>query len=115
MTTMGDGFRSEMLSLDEIFHQGVVAPSSRVLTTPSSDLQERVALLAKSFPLDEVMEDLGGVLARQFATEIESYGLRPSDFSHLDLASVIASRVAAKIGKSKRFATGFQVQIQRRG
>lgn len=120
---MADGSRSDdrmseefyREALNEVFYQGVVAPTSRVLTTPSSDLQKNVATLAQSFDIEPLLEQVGIMAATHFATELESYALRPSDFEHLDLSSTLAARIANKIRKSDRFSKAFREQMKGRG
>ena len=112
-----DGSRSDkdLVALDEIFYQGVVAPTSRVLTHPSSDLQQRVVTLAQSMNISKVLEQAGVLAAMALADELEAYGIRPADFDHLELAPAFAARIASKIKDSKVFQDAFVEQLSRRG
>lgn len=116
MGTTADGSRYKKKdSLTEVFHRGSVAPTSKVLTTPSSDLKKQVTTLVRSIPMDKLLREVGVVAARCVAEELEAHALRPADFASLDLGSVLAARIANKVRKSDEFADSFRAHMRRRG
>ena len=64
---------------------GQVAPggTSAVLTRPSGIDMELATQVLRQVQLDVVQRDLGAIMAREVANELERHGLKPSDFAEL--------------------------------
>ena len=109
---------SPLKDLSDVF--GVVevkTTAAKVMTSPSSISKELVTKILSEFPLDNVLRDLGVIVARELANFIEAHALRPADYADLpDLGDVLSERVMQELGKSpEAFTTGLVAQLKLRG
>ncbi len=105
--------------LTEIFGDPTnVAPTGTgaVLTTPSGLSLDLVAQVAREMPMDEVLYQVGKLLARQLADELERQGLKASDYAAVpELPHIVAKRITARIHSSAQFARGVVEGLMQRG
>lgn len=105
--------------LREVFGGGMnVAPggTGAILTRPSKLSLDVAAEAVKTMPLDGVYRDLGTVVARALADELEGRSLRAADYADLpDLPKVAAKRVVSYLMRSDEFAQALKQGLSVRG
>jgi len=106
-------------ALTEVFGDPAnVSPggTGAVLTSPAKlDFDIAVEMLA-ALPLDVILKDLGVVVAREYANELERRGLKPSNFAPVQgLSAKVSARIAKNIAKSEVFAQSFVDHLGMRG
>lgn len=95
-----------------------VAPAGTgaVLTRPSKLDQEFAIQIVQALELDTVFRDLGAVVARELADEMESQGMKPSDYRFAEgLGQSLAKKIAKNIAKSEVFETALRLHLGMRG
>lgn len=104
--------------LTEIFAPVGAGPAGTgtVLTSPSSIDADIAKMVAKELDLDQVLNDIGVVAARQLADELEKRTLRPADYADIDeLAATLARRLARNLEGSEVFARALKKHLNLRG
>lgn len=73
-------------------------------------------MLADQVDLDGVLRDIGTIMARALADDLQQRALKPSDYANIeDLSVVLAARLAKALPKSEAFARAFAEQLLMRG
>lgn len=87
-----------------------------MLTSPAKLDFDMAAQMLAALPLDTVLRDLGAVVAREYADELERRGLKPSNYAPVEgLSAKVATRIAKNIAKSEVFAQSFVDHLGMRG
>lgn len=88
-----------------------------VLITPSSGAHAKALHVAQHCKLDAVLRDLGAVVAREFANELQAANLRPADYAEFaDLGPIIRARVMELLRSDpKVFLASLGEQLRMRG
>jgi hypothetical protein len=82
----------EMLGLPPLTE----APTGLAMTMPSPVSIEIATNVADNFDIETVVRDLGAIVAREFANELQRMALRPADYATIpDLTNILAIRVAS--------------------
>jgi hypothetical protein len=95
-----------------------VAPAGTgaILTRASKLDMEFATRVIQGMEMDRVFRDLGVVVAREMADEMERRGLKPSDYKHLEgLAQMAARRVIKNVAKSEVFEASLREHLGLRG
>lgn len=110
--------RNSLDTLEEIFGlDEVKTTTSRVLTAPSGITNGLVTDMLGEFELKPIMRDLGFIVAREIADQIEAMALRPADYAQLpDLAITVAQRLMHALAlDDETFATSLVDNLKMRG
>lgn len=71
-----------------------------VLTTPSTVQKELAVHIAKECALRNVQRDLGAVVAREIANEMQASNLRPADYADfVEISTIAQERLVAQLLK----------------
>jgi hypothetical protein len=105
--------------LEDVFGGGgQISPggTGAVLVRPSQlslDIAEQVV---EEMPLKEVCWDIGAVVARIVADNLEAQRLRAADYADTpDLSKVMARRIVDKLMKSEAYSQSFSEHLAKRG
>ncbi len=105
--------------LEDVFGAGgQMAPggTAAVLNRPSGISMELAVQAVRKMPMDRIFRDIGAIVAREIADELESQGLRPADFATLDeLPRVVGKRVTSYLLRSEEFSRALLQALQARG
>lgn len=105
--------------LEDVFGGGgQVAPggTGAVMVRPSTISMELAAQAVRQMPMDRAFRDIGAILAREVADELERQGLRPADYANLDdLSQVVGRRVTSYLLRSEEFSRALLQGLQARG
>lgn len=90
--------------------------SSMAMTSPSSLDLDLVTMVAEEMDLSGVMRDLGTVVGRALADELEQRALKPSDYYQMpELSEKLANRIKNSVANSEEFAIAVAKILKLRG
>lgn len=104
--------------LQEIFAPVGAGPAGTATTliSPSSIDGDIVRSAAGQLSLDRILTDIGTIVARTLADELEGKALKPSDYGRIEeLPSVLANRIAKSLPQSEAFTRSFVEHLLMRG
>lgn len=72
--------------------------TGKVLVMPSGVTRDLAAQAIADIDTSPIMRDIGVIVARQIATELQQMALRPADYASLpDLPQMVAARLGAEL------------------
>lgn len=88
-----------------------------VLVSPSELSRRLVKKIVRELPLNNILQDLGAIVARELADFIDASALRPADYADLpDLGEVLSERVMQELGRDPdAFSEALRNQLRLRG
>lgn len=91
--------------------------TSKVLTLPSGVTKELATQAIEQLDLTQVLKDIGAIVAREIANELEAMNLRPADYVALpDMPQMVASMVAGELASApEEFVQALIEQLKLRG
>jgi hypothetical protein len=91
--------------------------SAKVLTMPSGVTKELATQAIEQLDLTQVLKDIGVIVAREIANELEAMNLRPADYVALpDMPQMVASMVAGELASApEEFVQALIEQLKLRG
>lgn len=94
-----------------------IGATGRVLTLPSGVTKELAAQTIEQLDLQPILRDIGIIVAREIANELESMALRPADYVDLpDMPQMVAAMVAGELASAPdSFVKALTDQLRLRG
>lgn len=91
--------------------------TATVMNLPSGVTRDLAAQAIDYIDLDPILRDLGGLVAREIANELETMALRPADYVDLpDLPKIMATKVARSLSATPEvFVRALIEQLKLRG
>jgi hypothetical protein len=91
--------------------------TAQVMNLPSGVTRELASQAIDQIDLDLILRDLGALVAREIANELDAMALRPADYAHLpDLPQLMARKVAKALSAVPEvFAAALIEQLKLRG
>ena len=92
-------------------------PTAQVLTLPSGVTKELAQQAIETVDLDPVLRDIGIIVAREIANELDAMALRPADYVGLpDMPQMVAARLAGELAAAPQvFVQALLQSLQSRG
>jgi hypothetical protein len=94
-----------------------LSATARVLNLPSGVTKELASQAIEQLDLDPIIRDIGFIVAREIANELEAMALRPADYVDLpDMPQMVAGMVASELAAAPEvFVKALIEQLKLRG
>lgn len=109
--------RKELEAIFGAMTETYSSDTARALSMPGGVTKEIAAQAVENLDLAPILRDIGLIVARQIATDLEAMALRPADYVDLpDMPQMVAARLGAELSTAPTdFVAALLEQLKSRG